>query len=106
MRVLQSDLAETLTEPQEVYHVLDSTLILAIVRVWACPKGLFARQAALGRCVQTEWVYSFKVALSVSPEGVVTPFGLAPANCDERSIGEYFVASDGHDGYLADKGFS
>jgi hypothetical protein len=46
------------------------------------------------------------VALSVSPEGVVTAFGLAPANCDERPIGEFLLASDGHDSFLADKGFS
>ncbi len=42
----------------------------------------------------------------MSPEGVITAFGLAPANCDERPIGEFLVASDGHGGYLADKGFS
>ena len=46
------------------------------------------------------------MALSVTPEGVVTAFGLAPANCDERPIGEFLVAPDGHNGYLADKGFS
>jgi hypothetical protein len=59
------------------------------------------------RCVsKTEWVYGFKVALSVSPEGVVTAFGLAPANSEERPIGEFLVAPDGHDAFLADKGFS
>jgi hypothetical protein len=45
-------------------------------------------------------VYGFKVALSVILEGVITSFGLAPANCDERPIGEFLVASDGHDAYL------
>jgi len=68
---------------------------------------LFAGQAAFGRCVsKTEWVYGFKVVLSVSPEGVIMAFGLAEANSDERPIGEFLVASDGHDAYLADKGFS
>ena len=77
------------------------------MRVRACRKGLFAGQAAFGRSVsKTEWVYGFKVALSVSPEGVVTAFGLAPANYDERAVGEFLVASDGHDAFLADKGFS
>jgi len=46
------------------------------------------------------------VALAVTPKGVVTVFGLAPANCDERPIGEFLVACDGHGGYLADKGFA
>ena len=107
LRALQWDLAATLLETSTVYHVLDTTLIPAVVRVRACRKGLFAGQAAFGRCVsKTEWVYGFKVALSISPEGVITAFGLAPANCDERPIGDFLVASDGHDGYLADKGFS
>ena len=106
-KALQRDLAKTLAEPSAVYHVLDTTLIPAIVRVRACRKGLFAGQAAFGRCVsKTEWVYGFKVALSVTPEGVIVAFGLAPANCDERPIGEFLVISDGHDEYLADKGFS
>ena len=49
------------------------------------PQGAVAGQATFGRNVsKSEWVYGFKVALSVSPEGVVTAFGLAPANCDER----------------------
>jgi hypothetical protein len=46
------------------------------------------------------------VALSVSPEGVIMAFGLAEANSDERPIGEFLLSSDGHDTYLADKGFS
>ena len=46
------------------------------------------------------------MALSVNPEGVITAFGLAPANTDERPIGDFLVASDGHDAVLADKGYS
>jgi hypothetical protein len=104
---LQRDLSKTLAGPSDVYHVLDTTLIPAVVRVRACRKGLFAGQAAFGRSVsKTEWVYGFKVALSVSPKGVITAFGPAPANCDERKIGEFLVVTDGHDRYLADKGFS
>jgi len=107
LRTLQRGLASTLADGSEIYRVLDTTLIPAIVRVRACRKGLFARQATFGRSVsKTEWIYGFKVALSVSPKGVVTAFGLAPANCDERLIGEFLISSDGHSGYLADKGFS
>jgi hypothetical protein len=75
LKALQQDLAATLADGSEVYHVLDTTLIPAIVRVRACRKGLFAGQAAFGRCVsKTEWVYGFKVALSVSPQGVIMAF--------------------------------
>ncbi|MDP9475384.1 MAG: hypothetical protein M3R38_06790 [Actinomycetota bacterium] len=104
LRTLQRHLVSTLADGSEVYRVLDTTLIPAVVRVRACRKGLFAGQAAFERNVsKTEWVYGFKVALSVTPEGVVTAFRLAPANCDERPIGEFLVARDGHHGYLADK---
>jgi hypothetical protein len=107
LRSLQRDLAQTLADPSAVYRVMDTTLVPAVVRVRACRMGLFAGQASFGRSVsKTEWVYGFKVALSVTPEGVVTSFGLAPANCDERLIGEFLVSSDGHDAFLADKGFS
>lgn len=96
-----------LADGSEVYHVLDTTPIPAMARVRACRKGLFAGQASFGRNVpKTEWVYGFKVALSVTPDGVATSFALAPANCDERPAGKYLVASDGHHSFLADKGFS
>jgi hypothetical protein len=53
--------------------VLDTTLIPAVVRVRACREGLFVGQAYFGRCRSNpDWVYSFKVALMVSSEGIVT----------------------------------
>ena len=76
-----------LADGSEVYRVLDTTLVPAVVRVRASRKGLFASQAAFGINVsKTEWVYGFKVALVVDPGGTVTAFGLAPADCDERRI--------------------
>jgi hypothetical protein len=107
LRALQSGLAGTLCECSEAYRVMDTTLVPAIVRARARRGGLFAAQASFGRCrSKTEWVYGFKVALVVSPEGVVTAFFLAPAACDERPIGEALIAEDRHASYLADKGFS
>jgi hypothetical protein len=58
------------------------------------------------RLQETEWVYGFKVALVVDPDGVITAFGLAPAASDERPIGEALVSSDRYGTYLADKGFT
>jgi len=107
LRMLQRDFARELCEPSAVYHVMDTTLVPAIVRVRASRKGLFAGQASFGRCrSKTEWVYGFKVALVVDPYGVITAFGLAPANSDERPIGEALISRDRHEAYLADKGFS
>jgi hypothetical protein len=107
LRVLQKALAGDLCDPSAVYRVLDTTLIPAIVRVRASRKGLFCGQATFGRSAsKTEWIYGFKVALVVDPDGVVTVFGLAAASSDERPIGEALVARDRHGAYLADKGFT
>jgi hypothetical protein len=107
LRALQGALAGELAEPSAVYRVMDTTLIPAIVRVRASRKGLFCGQATFGRSAsKTEWIYGFKVALVVDPDGVVTVFGLAAASSDERPIGEALVASDRHEAYLADKGFT
>ena len=107
LRDFQRAVARTLCGVSELYHVLDTTLIPAIVRVRASRKGLFAGQATFGRSAsKTEWVYGFKVALSVSPESVICAFGLAEAASDERPIGEYLIIEDSHETYLADKGFT
>jgi hypothetical protein len=75
--------------------------------VRACRHGLFLGQATFGYCrSETDWVYGFKVVLAVTPAGVVATFGLAPAACDERPIGDALVATDGFGCYLADKGFA
>jgi hypothetical protein len=107
LRLLQRAFAEDLAEPSAVYRVIDTTLVPAMVRVRASRKGLFCGQASFGRSAsKTEWVYGFKAALVVDPNGVVTSFGLAPAASDERLIGEALVAEDHYDAYLADKGFT
>jgi hypothetical protein len=73
LRLLQGAFAEELSQSSAVYRVMDTTLIPAIVRVRASRKGLFAGQASFGRSAsKTEWVYGFKVALVVDPEGVIT----------------------------------
>jgi hypothetical protein len=107
LRDFQRAVARTLCGVSEVYHVLDTTLIPAIVRVRASRKGLFAGQATFGRSAsKTEWVYGFKVALSVSPEGVICAFRLAEAASDDRPIGDFLIIEDSQEAYLADKGFT
>jgi hypothetical protein len=107
LRELQLAFARELACPSAVYRVMDTTLVPAIVRVRASRKGLFCGQATFGRSAsKTEWIYGFKVALVVDPDGVITAFGLAPAASDERPIGEALLASDRYGAYLADKGFT
>jgi hypothetical protein len=107
LRELQLAFARELAEPSAVYRVMDTTLVPAIVRVRASRKGLFCGQATFGRSAsKTEWIYGFKVALVVDPDGVITAFGLAPAASDDRPIGGALLASDRYGAYLADKGFT
>jgi hypothetical protein len=107
MRAFQRNMARKIANAGAVYRVLDTTLVPAIERVRAGRRGLFAGQAGFGRNVsKTQWVYGFKVALVVDPDGVVTTFGLASANTDERRIADAPIAQDRHDAYLADAGFS
>jgi hypothetical protein len=107
MSALQEHLARELSGRSEIYHILDTTLIPAVVRVRACRKGLFAGEATFGRCVsKTEWIYGFKVGLTITPEGVIRAFCLAEAAAEERPIGDVLIRRDGHGAYLADKGFS
>jgi Transposase DDE domain len=107
VRALHHHLARELAEPWAAYHVLDTTLIPAIVRVRASRKGLFCGQASFGRSAsKTEWVYGFKVGLTVSPQGVITAFGVAEAASDERPIADWLIRQDRHEVYLADKGFA
>ena len=70
-------------------------------------KPRFAQQAIGGRSAsKTEWVYGFKVALVMDLEGIITTFGVALAASDERPIGEFLIAQEGYEAYLADKGFA
>jgi Transposase DDE domain len=104
---LQLAFARELADPSAVYRVMDTTLVPAMVRVRASRKGLFCGQATFGRSAsKTEWVYGFKAALVVDPNGVITAFALAEASSDERPIGDTLVAGDRHEAYLADKGFT
>jgi hypothetical protein len=85
LRALQRVFARELAEPSALYRVLDTILVAAMVRVRASRKGLFLGQASFGRSAsKTEWGYSFKVALVVDPQGVVSTFGLAEAASEER----------------------
>jgi hypothetical protein len=105
LRPRQRQLAERLASG--LYRVLDTSLTPALHRVRAYRQGLFAGQATFGWCrSKTSWVYGFKVAVVVTPTGVITTFGLAPAACDERPIGEALIAQDRFGTYLADKGFA
>jgi hypothetical protein len=79
MCALQRAFARELACPSAVYRVMDTTLVPAIVRVRASRKGLFCGQATFGRSAsKTEWVYGFKAALVVDPDGVKSQLSVLP----------------------------
>jgi Transposase DDE domain len=107
LRAASARWAARLAGPERIYHVLDTTLIPALQRVRACRHGLFAGQAGFGWCVsKTDWVYGFKVGLSVSRSGVITAFGRAPATGAEHPIGAAPLALDRFGTYLTGTGFA
>ena len=113
MRDFQRAMAQTLCGLSEVYHVLDSTLIPAIVRVRASRKSLsqepLARGSLPGRLPSGGAPPRPKVGLRVQGGAFGKPagrdlcaFGLAEASSEERPIGEYLIIEDSHDdAYLA-----
>jgi hypothetical protein len=107
LRDFQRAVARTLCDVSEVYHVLDTTLIPAMVRVRASRKAVCrAGHLRQERLQDRVGLRVLKVALSVSPEGVICTFGLAEAASDDRPIGEFLISEDFHEAYLADKGFT
>jgi hypothetical protein len=107
LRDFQRAVARTLCDVSEVYHVLDTTLIPAMVRVRASRKAVCrAGHLRQERLQDRVGLRVLKVALSVSPEGVICAFGLAEAASDDRPIGEFLISEDFHEAYLADKGFT
>lgn len=81
--------------------------------------GWLPEQTALGMSKRLGWYHGLRVLASVTPDGVLTGLGVAPANTSDQDLAECFlalrhtpdrrlpsvgVAAGGHL-YLADKGF-
>ncbi len=70
---------------------LDTTPVPLARRCRGRRHRLFADEAAIGRGgSDRDWRYGCKLLLSVTPEGVVTGFLLAPANTEDRWLAESF----------------
>jgi hypothetical protein len=111
-------LAQQLEACGEDYEVLDCTAAQTR-NVKRRGRGWLAGQAALGHSNRLGWYHGFRVLLAVVRTGVITGFGFAPANENDRALTETFleqrlfpegrlpsvgapVAPD----YLADSGFA
>jgi len=100
------------------YEVLDSTAA-RMRNVKRRGQGWFPGQANIGWSNRLGWYEGFHVLLAVTPEGVITGFGFAPASVNDRLLAETFfalrqrpdarlvsVGQPAHGWYIADSNFS
>jgi hypothetical protein len=81
--------------------------------------GWLAGQADIGWSNRIGWYEGFHLLTSITPTGVITGFGFAPASCNDHTLAETFftvrqhpsprlpsVGAPAHGVYVADKGFA
>lgn len=114
---LGPELAAHLGAGTAVYEVLDSTG-LPVRNAQRRGSSWLAGQATLGHCTRLGWYYGWHALTCVTPQGVLTGTGLAPASVNDHRLADTFlrarqVAHPGLPGvgrpadgyYVADTGF-
>lgn len=110
-------LATNLEAQASLYEILDTSGVATRdSRRRGC--GWLPEQADIGKCTRLGWFEGFRLLLAVSPQGVITGFGFAPASTNDRALAETLLALRQHPHprlasvgspaqgvYLADKGF-
>lgn len=110
-------LSERLQPKQCAYEALDATAIVtrnAKRRGWGHLAGL----SDLGYSNRVGWYHGFHLLVSVTPQGVITGYGFAPASTKDQKLAETFlglratassqlpsVGNPKSDYYVVDKGF-
>lgn len=110
-------LAAQLGAATAVYEVLDSTG-LPVRNAPRRGSSWLAGHANVGHCTRLGWYYGFHAVTCVTPEGVLTGTGLAPASANDHRLADTFLRArcgahpglpgvgrpaDGY--YIADTGF-
>lgn len=82
-------------------------------------RGWLAGIAAIGRCLRRGWIHGLRLLVCATPEGIVTGWGVGPANANDHALAETLLtlraapnaalpsvgtASSGV--YVADSGFA
>ena len=71
------------------YEVIDTVAVPLLRRCRGQRQRLFGAVAAIGwGGSDKEWYYGCKLLVAVTPTGVVTGFGVAPANTEERWVAD------------------
>ena len=110
-------LAQQTGAAEAAYHVLDLTPV-PVRDAKRRGSSWLDGQAALGHSPRLGWFFGFELLLSVTPEGVVTGFALAPGTTKDQPLADDFLQAratqpargagvgDAYAGpYVADKGF-
>jgi hypothetical protein len=111
-------LAEQLTGPDDLYEALDSAAV-PTRNARRRGRGWLPGQAAIGWSNGRGWFEGLHLLLAVTPRGVITGFGSAPGNSEDRLLAETLFAlrrqpdprlpsvgaATGRP-YVADKGFA
>lgn len=118
-------LTDALDGTDIAYEVVDS-LGIAVRHNQRRGRGWLAGQAARGYCNRLGWYLGFHVLTVVTPQGLITGFGIAPGNSADQGLAETLLAArhapqasplrqrlpeagvshaDGYYLYLADTGF-
>lgn len=111
-------LGEQQVAPLASYEILDATGVATRDRQRR-GRGWLPGEAALGQCTRLGWYVGVRLLICATPSGAVTGFGIAPANTNDRSLAETFLAVRTHPApalpnvgqsrdhcYLADGGFT
>jgi len=88
-------LSDLLSAREAPYEALDLAAIV-IRDAKRRGTGWLPGEADLGQSNRLGWYEGFKMPLAVTPEGVITGFGLAPASAKEQPIAETFFYLRAH----------
>ncbi|TMC94856.1 MAG: IS982 family transposase, partial [Chloroflexi bacterium] len=111
-----------LVEPMHAQHCLYEALDSSGIPTRDAKRrgtGWLAGQADIGWSNRIGWYEGFHLLTSITPTGVITGFGFAPASCNDHTLAETFFAARQHPSprlpsvgapaqgvYVADKGFA
>jgi hypothetical protein len=112
-------LADQVLASPPTYEILDCTAA-PVRNVRRRGRGWLAGLADIGWSTRLGWYYGFHLLLAVTPDGVITGFGVGPASANDRELTETLLAVRQHphprlpsvgaaavnQTYLADTGFA
>jgi len=81
-------------EPDALYEVLDTTAVpTRNFKRGGSARSWLAGQAALGHSTRLGWFEGLRLLAAVTPQGVLTGFGVGPGNAKEQALTEVFLAA-------------